>query len=313
VELFVNGKSAGTHQGGYTRFCFDITNLVSFDAQNVFAVKVNNAFNENIPPLTADFTFFGGIYRDVYLIVTEKQHISTTHFASSGVFITTPKVTDKEASMTVKTLIVNHEIEAKKLIVENIIISPKAEIVCKTRNIVNLAKNTTQTIEQKDIVVQKPMLWSPDSPSLYSVLTRIYDAKTNKLLDQVSNPLGFRWFEFSAEKGFAINGKSLKLIGTNRHQCFEGLGNALPDEIHVRDIKLLKEMGANFLRISHYPQDPTVMEMCDKLGIICSVEIPIVNTITDNEAFTKNCLTMAREMVMQDFNRPSVLIWAYMN
>ena len=313
VELFVNGKSAGTHQGGYTRFCFDITNLVSFDAQNVFAVKVNNAFNENIPPLTADFTFFGGIYRDVYLIFTEKQHISTTHFASSGVFITTPKVTDKEASMTVKTLIVNHEIEAKKLIVENIIISPKAEIVCKTRNIVNLAKNTTQTIEQKDIVVQKPMLWSPDSPSLYSVLTRIYDAKTNKLLDQVSNPLGFRWFEFSAEKGFAINGKSLKLIGTNRHQCFEGLGNALPDEIHVRDIKLLKEMGANFLRISHYPQDPTVMEMCDKLGIICSVEIPIVNTITENEAFTKNCLTMAREMVMQDFNRPSVLIWAYMN
>jgi beta-galactosidase len=102
-------------------------------------------------------------------------------------------------------------------------------------------------------------------------------------------------------------------MGTNRHQCFEGLGNALPDEIHVRDIKLLKDMGANFLRVAHYPQDPTIMEMCDKSGIITSVEIPIVNTITVNEQFTKNSLQMAREMVMQDFNRPSVLIWTYMN
>ncbi len=125
--------------------------------------------------------------------------------------------------------------------------------------------------------------------------------------------MGFRWFEFTATKGFYLNGKPYKLIGTNRHQCYDKMGNALPDEIHVRDVKLLKDMGGNFLRVSHYPQDPVVMEMCDKLGIITSVEIPIVNAITENQEFTTNSLHMAKEMVYQDFNRPSILIWAYMN
>ncbi|MDR1810259.1 MAG: DUF4982 domain-containing protein, partial [Prevotella sp.] len=120
-------------------------------------------------------------------------------------------------------------------------------------------------------------------------------------------------FEFSAEKGFLLNGKPYKLVGTNRHQCYEGMGNALPDEIHVRDVHLLKEMGGNFLRVSHYPQDPVIMEMCDKLGIITSVEIPVVNAITENKNFASNCIEMAKEMVFQDYNHPSVMIWAYMN
>ena len=313
TELFVNGKSAGIHLGGYTRFCFDITNLIEVGKQNKFAIKVNNRFNENIPPLTADFNFYGGVYRDVFLIYTEKQHISTTHFASSGVYITTPKVSEKEAQVTIKTIVSNDDNKPVNLTVENTIVSNKGLISIKKSTSLKLASGSSQTLEQKEIKVEQPMLWSSDSPTLYTVITRIIDAKTNKLLDEVTNPLGFRWYEFTSDKGFFLNGKPLKLIGTCRHQCFLGMGNAIPDEIHVRDVKLLKNMGANFLRVSHYPQDPTVLEMCDKLGIITSVEIPLDNEITENKEFTDNSLTMAKEMVMQDFNRPSIVIWAYMN
>jgi len=313
AELFVNGKSAGTHVGGYTRFCFNITGLVHVGKPNFFAVKVNNRYNENIPPLTADFTFFGGIYRDVNLIYTEDQHISTTWYASSGVFITTPSVSEKEASVSIKTFITNDDVRSGKVRIENVILSPKGDQLITKTSALKLAPGTTTPSVQENILIGNPQLWSPDSPSLYKVITRLYDSKTNALLDEVINPLGLRWYEFSADKGFFLNGKSIKLIGTNRHQCFLNMGNALSDEMHVRDVKLLKDMGANFLRVSHYPQDHTVMEMCDKLGIICSVEIPIVNGITESEAFTNNCLAMAREMVMQDYNRPSVMIWAYMN
>ncbi|MDG2279416.1 MAG: glycoside hydrolase family 2 TIM barrel-domain containing protein [Flavicella sp.] len=133
------------------------------------------------------------------------------------------------------------------------------------------------------------------------------------MLDELVQPLGLRWFKFDPKNGFFLNGEHLKLIGTNRHQDFLNKGNALTDEMHIRDIRLLKEMGGNFLRIAHYPQDPTVLEMCDRLGILATVEIPIVNAITESQEFTKNSLLMAEEMVKQNFNHPSLIIWAYMN
>lgn len=313
VELFINGKSVGKHVGGYTRFSFEITSYLRFGEKNIFAIKVNNSYNENIPPLSADFTFFGGIYRDVYLIYTGKQHLSTTHYASSGVYITTPAVNAKQARISIKTLLTNADTRSKRIRVENTIVDPNKNIATVHSSLTDLPGKSDQIAQSQILTIGNPELWSPESPALYTVYTRLYDAKSNTLLDEVIQPLGLRWFEITAEKGFILNGKPCKLIGTNRHQCYEAIGNALPDEMHIRDIKLLKAMGGNFLRISHYPQDPTVMEMCDKLGIICSVEIPIVNGITENGEFTRNCLEMAREMVFQDFNRPSVLIWAYMN
>ncbi len=313
LELFVNGISAGKHAGGYTRFSFDVTSLISVRKDNLFTIKVDNSFNKNIPPLTADFTFFGGIYRDVYLIVTAKQHISTNFYASPGVFISTPNVNVEKATVSIKTLINNAAPSVRKVRVEQQIISPQKTVVIKSSSTLKLSPNSQNLENIQTLEVKQPQLWSPDSPNLYAVYTQIYDAKTNELLDEVHQPLGFRWFSFTVEKGFELNGKTIKLIGTNRHQCFDDLGNALPDEIHIRDVKLLKAMGGNFLRISHYPQDPTVLEMCDKLGIVCSEEIPIVNEITENEQFSANCLNMAREMVFQDYNRPSVLIWSYMN
>ena len=313
TELFVNGKSAGMHIGGYTRFSFDITPLLRFGEQNTFAIKVNNSHNKDIPPLSADFTFFGGIYRDIYLIYTQQQHISTTHYASKGVYVTMPTVDASAAQVEIKTLLTNAESAAKRLLVEHTLVAPDGSIAAKVSAPVSVSGNAVSVENSLKFSVKQPQLWSPESPALYAVYSRIYDAKSKTMLDEIRQTIGFRWFEFSAENGFSLNGKPYKLIGTNRHQCFSLKGNALSDEFHVRDVLLLKAMGGNFLRVSHYPQDPVVMEMCDKLGIITSVEIPIVNAITESETFAANCLEMAKEMVLQDFNRPSVLIWSYMN
>lgn len=134
-------------------------------------------------------------------------------------------------------------------------------------------------------------MWDIDEPNLYRVLTRIVD-EDGRVLDEVSNPLGLRWFSFDPDKGFSLNGRPRKLIGTCRHQDYLGRGWALTDEMHERDVRLIKEMGGNFLRVSHYPQDPVVMEMCDRLGIITSVEIPVVNAVTESDGFLENSVRM---------------------
>lgn len=313
VELFVNGKSAGTHIGGYTRFSFDITDLIRFGNKNLFSIKVDNSYNPNIPPLSADFTFFGGIYRDVYLIITNKQQISTTHYASEGVYLHTKDIGAKEAEIEIETLLSNATDSDCDLRIEHRLVNPEKKVVQTVTGNIRVRRKQKNIPDFRTVKIKNPELWCPENPALYSIYTRIYDAGTNELLDEIMQPLGLRWFEFSPEKGFILNGKPYKLIGTNRHQCFEGMGNALPDEIHVRDINLLKAMGGNFLRVSHYPQDPVIKEMCDKSGIITSVEIPVVNAITESESFRRNCIEMAKEMVYQDYNRPSITIWAYMN
>ena len=313
VRFYLNGQFVGEHKGGYTRFCFDITSHLRYGQENLFAIYVNNVYNPNIPPLSADFTFFGGIYRDVYLQFMNPVHIATNDYASSGVYIRTPEVSNSAASVEITTLLTNDMPQATEIRVENIICDADGKEVKKTQAEVKLAAGETKTDISKKIKIDSPRLWDIDDPYRYMVYTRILDKRKGTLLDEVVNPLGLRWFKFDSEKGFFLNGKGRKLIGTARHQDYFQKGNALCDELHVQDVLLLKEMGGNYLRVSHYPQDPVIMEMCDKLGIVTSVEIPVVNAVTETEEFLHNSVEMAKEMVRQDFNRPSVMIWGYMN
>ena len=313
VRFYLNGQFVGEHKGGYTRFCFDITPHLRYGQENLFAIYVNNVYNPNIPPLSADFTFFGGIYRDVYLQFMNPVHIATNDYASSGVYIRTPEVNNSAASVEITTLLTNDMPQATEIRVENIICDADGKEVKKTQAEVKLAAGETKTDISKKIKIDSPRLWDIDDPYRYMVYTRILDKRKGTLLDEVVNPLGLRWFKFDSEKGFFLNGKGRKLIGTARHQDYFQKGNALCDELHVQDVLLLKEMGGNYLRVSHYPQDPVIMEMCDKLGIVTSVEIPVVNAVTETEEFLHNSVEMAKEMVRQDFNRPSVMIWGYMN
>ena len=313
VRFYLNGQFVGEHKGGYTRFCFDITSHLRYGQENLFTIYVNNVYNPNIPPLSADFTFFGGIYRDVYLQFMNPVHIATNDYASSGVYIRTPEVNNSAASVEITTLLTNDMPQPTEIRVENIICDADGKEVKKTQAEVKLAAGETKTDISKKIKIDSPRLWDIDDPYRYMVYTRILDKKKGTLLDEVVNPLGLRWFKFDSEKGLFLNGKGRKLIGTARHQDYFQKGNALRDELHVQDVLLLKEMGGNFLRVSHYPQDPVIMEMWDKLGIVTSVEIPVVNAVTETEEFLQNSVEMAKEMVRQDFNRPSVMIWGYMN
>ncbi|HTH32400.1 MAG TPA: glycoside hydrolase family 2 TIM barrel-domain containing protein, partial [Lacibacter sp.] len=253
AEVFINGKKAAEHTGGYSAFTVAITDFINFDKENELLVKVDNSFNQDIAPLSADFTFYGGIYRDVWLKVVDAVHFSLNDHATTGVYINTPTVTAKQAEVQVKTILSNESNKERKVRINTIIRNKTGQTVATTSQVETLQPVSTQAIQHSAIHIKQPILWSPESPYLYKVTSEIKDAATGKLLDAVTNSVGFRWFHFDAEKGFFLNGKSYKLVGTSRHQDYKDLGNAVPDKLAVEDILLLKQMGGNFLRIAHYP------------------------------------------------------------
>lgn len=310
TTLYINGQPVGSHTGGYTAFTFDITNRV-FPGDNLFVIEVDNSHNPDIPPLSADYTFYGGVYRDVYLTYTPAVHISTTHYASSGVYLRTQEINGRNARISATTMLNNDSKQTVSATLRHRIEDESGNTVAQSQQRITLRPGALNQACETSIRMNDISRWDIQTPTLYRVYTTLTLPDGEK--DQVVSPLGIRTFEFSPDRGFQLNGRPVKLIGTNRHQDYLARGNALPDAMHERDIRLLKEMGGNFLRVSHYPQDPVVMQMCDRLGIVTSVEIPIVNAITESEAFQKNCLQMALEMIYQNYNYPSVVIWGYMN
>ncbi|NGF55843.1 beta-galactosidase [Parapedobacter sp. SGR-10] len=316
AEVFVNGKKVGSHTGSYTFFSFPITQYLKPGKDNVeneLLVRLDNSHNEDIPPLSADFTFFGGLYRDVHLIAVNKVRFDMDNDASNGIFITTPNVSAERAAVNIRGSFVNNSASSKNITVEHVILDADGQTAYALKKEYKTAKGQQVSFSDDINDITKPHLWSTENPYLYRVVSTISDSQTQEILDEVSNPLGFRWYSFDAEKGFFLNGEPLKLIGASRHQDYKGKGNALSDALHIRDVELLKEMGGNFLRVAHYPQDPAVLQACDRLGILASVETSIVNRITETEAFAEHAKKMHLEMIRQNFNHPSLIIWAYMN
>lgn len=311
AEVYVNEKLVGTHVGGYTAFSFDVTDYVKFDEPNLLAVKVDNSFNADIPPLTADFNFYGGIYRDVWLIATADVHFKMTDYASSGVTVTTPNLSETMGAVEISGTVVNDSAKQRKFDVVSGLFDANGEKITEAIETLTAKAGTETKFDYKIFHVKQPKLWSPENPYLYTVKTIIRE--NGKVLDDVSNPLGFRWFSFDGEKGFSLNGKPIRLRGTNRHQDYAKMGNAVPDSIHVRDMELMKDAGYNFVRLAHYPQDPAVLQAADRLGIMLWEEIPLVNYITISPKFNENSATMLKEMIRQHRNHPSVIMWGYMN
>lgn len=311
ADVYVNEKFVGRHIGGYTAFSFDVTDFVKYGEANLLAVKVDNSFNADVPPLTADFNFYGGIYRDVWLIATDDVHFKVTDYASSGVQITTPQVSETNASVKIRGTIVNSSDQPRNLQIINSIVDARGLRNAESASTLIMSPKSEATVEAAFNSIANPKLWSPENPYLYSVKTVIKE--NGEILDDITNPLGFRWFDFDGEKGFSLNGKPVKLRGTNRHQDYAGLGNAVPDSIHVRDMELMKEAGYNFVRLAHYPQDPAILRAADRLGILIWEEIPLVNYITISPKFNENSAVMLKEMIRQHRNHPSVIMWGYMN
>lgn len=314
ANVYVNGAFAGSHVGGYTAFAFDISDLVQFGSgtnENLIAVQVDNSHAPQIPPLSVGFALYGGIYRDVWLIATDPVHIDVTDHASSGVYVSTPRVSRVRAEARVRATIMNSTNQQQPVRIVSTLVDASGAGIAESTSALILPARGEISVAQNLPPVPKPKLWSPDDPYLYRLHTAVYDG--NVLLDRVTSPIGFRWFEFDADRGFSLNGEKLRLRGTNRHQDYQAIGSALSNEQHVRDLEWIKRMGANFLRLAHYPQDPAVLDAADRIGLLIWEEIPVVNYITPSAEFTRNSSNMLRDMIRQHYNHPSVIIWGTMN
>ncbi|PRX43761.1 glycoside hydrolase family 2 TIM barrel-domain containing protein [Salegentibacter salegens] len=312
TTVFVNDKKIGEHRGGYTGFVFDISEALNYGEANQLRIEVDNAHNTDIPPLDADFNFYGGIYRDLQLILTNKIHFELENEATGNMIIKTPDVSAENAQVTFESQIVNHSETTKNLQVSVDIFSPEKQKIETLSKQVQLSPAENKSVSfSKEI--NHPELWSPDAPSLYYAVAKISEENSEEILDEIDSKFGLRWFEVSTEKGFVLNGKPIKLIGANRHQDFKGLGNALPNKIHKSDYKTIKEMGANVIRTAHYPQDPEVYKICDELGLLVWTEVPVINDVTDTDAYHDVSLKMQREQILQFYNHPSIVMWGLMN
>lgn len=312
--LLVNGKEVKTHRGGYTAFNVDITDYLhrKENARNTIAIQVNNRFNQDIAPLSGDFTFFGGIYRKVSLLLLDQIHFADPQYGSSGLRLTAKLDARQNATINLDGAIQNASTLQQAVLIETTLVDADGVTVKKVQQKEKLKPHSHSNFQLNMVQIEQPKLWSPELPYLYRLITRIYDSK-GRQLDRLDNSVGFRWFSFDPQKGFFLNGKPLKLIGASRHQDFKGMGNAVPDSLQVQDLVKLKAMGGNFLRVAHYPQDPAVLKACDSLGLLASVEIPLVNEISESPAFADHSFQMQKEMIRQYFNHPSIIIWGYMN
>lgn len=301
AEFWLNGKYLGRHLGGYTGFAWEIT--PRFGAlENVLTVKVDNLYHDTVPPtVKTDYSFYGGIYRDVWLRISEPTFVS-------DVFWTTPVVSQTEAEVDFHTQITNqtsHPVQAD--LTQEILDSNGRPAFSPVTTRVTISAGQTKTFVHSSGPLKDPQLWSPDTPNLYRIRTSL--KADSRLLDVTEIPLGFRWFRFDPQQGFFLNGKRVQIQGTNWHQSYPGMGNALPNSRHVKDMEMIRAMGANFWRTSHYPHALATIEASDRLGLMVWEELPINKEVGNPSEYIANASHMAREMIQRDRNHPSVILW----
>lgn len=311
TDVFINNTHIGNHIGGYTAFAFELTEHINYTTPNYLYVKVNNEHNDNIPPLNADFTFYGGIYRDIWLITTNEIHFDILDYASPGIFIKTETCNKDFATLSITGTVVNQYKSSNEVSIHNNIYDKRDSLIFSQAVKLEIEGGNKRQFNIENIEINKPELWSPQNPYLYKIKTELYVG--GKVIDEANFNYGLRFFEFSGEDGFKLNGEKINLYGTNRHQDLFNKGNALTNEEHIRDVDIIKENGFNFLRLAHYPQDNSVLNRADEVGLILWEEIPIVNMITISDTFYSNCEQMLIEMIKQHYNHPSVLMWGFMN
>ncbi|MUP44325.1 glycoside hydrolase family 2 [Gramella sp. BOM4] len=304
TKAYVNDELVGEHTGGYTQFIFELTEHLKFGQANQVKIEVDNSHNHDIPPLEADFNFYGGIYRDLELVVTGKSHFGLEGLGAGTQLIKTPEVSTSLAKVKFEGKVVASE---NDLELQVNISDPYGNQVSEYNKALNSEDFTL------DFEIENPKLWSPDDPNLYLLTANLIDSGSGEILDTYISNFGCRWFEADPEKGFILNGKPIKLIGANRHQDFENMGNAVPNSIHRKDYQMIKDMGANFIRSAHYPQDPDVYRICDELGLLVWTEVPVINDVTDSEAYHQNAVNMQKEQILQLYNHPSIVFWGIMN
>lgn len=315
AEVWLNGKKIGHHFGGYLPFFVDVSDCeMDGRTTNVLVVKLDNSNNPMIPPGTLqnaiDFCYFGGIYRDAWLHVTEPLYITNANeediVAGGGVFVQYENVSEKSADVLVQTHIRNKNKVSMECTLKNELIDSEGNVVVEANENVTISGDGDETVKQK-LVVKNPKLWWTDNPNLYTVRSTILNSE--KVADRVDTRIGIRSIKFNTTDGFLLNGKRVILNGYNRHQEYPYIGNALPDSLHVKDALKTRSLGFNFCRTGHYPHDPSFMDACDELGIVTIVPIPGWHYYGDNDLFRSRVFSDIKNMIRRDRNRPSVIIW----
>ncbi|MBN2614335.1 MAG: DUF4982 domain-containing protein [Bacteroidales bacterium] len=313
ADVYLNGKHIYSHEGGYLPFEVPISKELHYDRPNLLAVKLVNTDDTLVPPgktlKTLDFNRYGGIYRDVELISTSGIHITNPltakENAGGGVFVVQDTVNHLLAKLTIKTQVVNQESGERGFHVIQVLKDRKGKVVARVKS----EKYILDPGEKKDVTlqmdVQDPSLWSPESPYLYRLETKV--VRGSRLLDNITQRIGLRSVVLKPE-GLFINGKKTFLSGTNRHQEYPYIGYALSDEAQWRDAVKIKDAGFNVVRLSHYPQSEAFMDACDSLGIVTMDAIPGWQFM-GNETFKENVLKDVRQLIRRDRNRASVFFW----
>lgn len=312
TDLIVNGRHVGEHRGGYGAFVFDLTPYLRYGVSNSIWVQVNNAPQFDVLPTAGDLNIYGGLYRSVELIVTEQAHIAVDHYASSGVYVQQKSVLPDLAEL--ETLVRVQGASGQMLKVDMSILTPEGDTVALQQSECKIPE-TQRTSVVIPVTIQNPTLWDGvDNPYMYTVRVRLSDASA--VYDEVTVPLGLRFFTVDPKSGFMLNGRPYRLKGVTYYEDRAGAGLAL-QPFHIReDLDLITEMGANAIRAAGYPHNPEFYAECDRRGIIVWSEIPFIGPAfmsdrgyVDSEAFRKNGEMQLYEMIFQQYNHPSVVMW----
>ena len=310
AEVFVNGMLATSHKGGYSAFACEISPLLKAGEENEIIVKADNKSRPDVIPVNHNlFGVYGGIYRPVWLVVTEPYNISVTDCASPGVYVTQKNVSKKQADVKVKVKLDNGTLQPAPVTLQNTIYDQEGKQVATHSQSFELSAQGEQAYESS-FTIKKPTLWQGrENPYLYKVVSRLI--KDGQVIDEMVQPLGLRKYEIVAGKGFYLNGEKYPMYGVTRHQDWWGLGSALKNENHDFDLATIMDVGATTVRFAHYQQSDYLYSRCDSLGLIIWAEIPFVNRVTGQEA--ENCRNQLREMIRQSFNHPSIYVWGLHN
>ncbi len=312
ADVWLNGVHLTTHYGGYIPFTVDISKAARPDGDNLLLVRLDNSDNPEVPPgkpqNELDFTYFGGLYRSVDLQILHPLHITdpilADKVAGGGIFVTYLEVATEESTVQVQSVIGNESDEHKVFTIAQEMIGPDGQVAATSKQSADLAPHAslvaTQTLRVRDA-----KLWHPDDPQLYWLHTSVIE--NGRVTDDQLTRIGVRTIRFENKRGLLINGKPYFSMGANRHQDHPYVGYALPPSAHFRDAYKLREGGFTSYR-SHYPQDPSFIDACDKLGILAIVSNPGWQFVGD-EIFKRRACQDAREMIRRDRNHPCVILW----
>ncbi len=300
ADVYVNGKKAGHHEGGYSAFRVEITDYLKA-GENLLCILVDNSDCGHVYPQMADFTFFGGLYRNVSLIMVPESHFDLNYHGGEGIICRT-KMRGDTAELTAETWI---EHAQKGELVQFSIRNAEGHIVAC--DAVKADREVRTVLE-----IPSPHLWQGvEDPYMYSITAELI--RDEEVLDQVMIPLGIRTFKVDPQRGFILNGKVTPLRGVSRHQDREDKGYAVTEEEMLEDAELIRELGANTVRLAHYQHSRYFYDLCDKFGFVVWAEIPLISAMNEEEAAHKNCRSQLMELICQNFHHPSICFWGIAN